>query len=241
MPHRPLSNVHVLSGYVKSTGHSGPVDSLPVHLLSRRSRDVSGIDASTDKGAGKKQNIRPPSPATPSTARWRRRGPSLQPARLYISARAYRPIRRPTHRCHNISHRTGSATASSGSSFTGASTRCLRGPCRAGACRVVLAAHEQPERPQLFNQELAPGRPSTVDNRCCGLPDYDFTTPEYASSFAPQTTKFEASRGIDPFPYGYNSADTRRPVRDRRRAHRPARRHREQARQLPSRPHPARL
>jgi hypothetical protein len=64
MPHRPLSNVHVLSGYVKSTGHSGPVNSLAVHLLSRRARDVSGIDAPTDKGAGKKQNIRALSPAT---------------------------------------------------------------------------------------------------------------------------------------------------------------------------------
>jgi len=61
----------------------------------------------------------------------------------------------------------------------------------------------------LFNQELVTGRPATVDDRC-GLPDSDFNTPEYASSFALQTTKFEASRGIDPFSYGYNSA-TRTP------------------------------
>jgi alpha-L-fucosidase len=56
-----------------------------------------------------------------------------------------------------------------------------------------------------FNQGLATGDQVTVDNRM-GLPDYDFTTPEYASSFALQPTKFEASRGIDPFSYGYNSA-----------------------------------
>ncbi|MEN3306509.1 MAG: alpha-L-fucosidase [Micromonosporaceae bacterium] len=56
-----------------------------------------------------------------------------------------------------------------------------------------------------FNQGLATGDQVTVDNRM-GLPDYDFTTPEYASSFALQPTKFEASRGIDPRSYGYNAA-----------------------------------
>ena len=57
----------------------------------------------------------------------------------------------------------------------------------------------------FFNQGLATGDQVTVDNRM-GLPEADFSTPEYASSFALQTTKFEASRGIDPFSYGYNSA-----------------------------------
>jgi alpha-L-fucosidase len=55
-----------------------------------------------------------------------------------------------------------------------------------------------------FNQELVSGRPVTVNDRM-GLPDYDFNTPEYASTFSLQTTKFEASRGIDPLSYGYNA------------------------------------
>jgi alpha-L-fucosidase len=57
----------------------------------------------------------------------------------------------------------------------------------------------------FFNRGLTTGDQVTVDNRM-GLAAADFTTPEYASSFALQTTKFEASRGIDPFSYGYNSA-----------------------------------
>jgi alpha-L-fucosidase len=56
----------------------------------------------------------------------------------------------------------------------------------------------------LFNQALVSGRPVAVNNRM-GLPDYDFTTPEYASSFTLQSTPFEASRGIDPYSYGYNA------------------------------------
>jgi len=56
-----------------------------------------------------------------------------------------------------------------------------------------------------FNQALSTGDQVAVDNRM-GLPDYDFTTPEYATSFSLQTSKFEASRGIDPFSYGYNAA-----------------------------------
>ena len=56
-----------------------------------------------------------------------------------------------------------------------------------------------------FNRGLSTGDQVTVDDRM-GLPTYDFNTPEYASSFALQTTKFEASRGIDPRSYGYNSA-----------------------------------
>jgi alpha-L-fucosidase len=56
-----------------------------------------------------------------------------------------------------------------------------------------------------FDQGLSTGDQVTVDNRM-GLPDYDFGTPEYASSFSLQTSTFEASRGIDPFSYGYNAA-----------------------------------
>jgi alpha-L-fucosidase len=58
---------------------------------------------------------------------------------------------------------------------------------------------------KLFNQELATGRPKTVDDRC-GLPTADYNTPEYASSFSLQTKKFEATRGVDPFSFGYNAA-----------------------------------
>jgi alpha-L-fucosidase len=56
-----------------------------------------------------------------------------------------------------------------------------------------------------FNQGLSTGDQVTVNNRM-GLPDYDFTTPEYASSFSLQTSTFEANRGIDPFSFGYNAA-----------------------------------
>lgn len=45
----------------------------------------------------------------------------------------------------------------------------------------------------LFDQGLSTGDQPTVDNRM-GLPDHDFSTPEYASSFSLQTSKFEASR-----------------------------------------------
>ncbi|GIF00858.1 alpha-L-fucosidase [Paractinoplanes rishiriensis] len=56
-----------------------------------------------------------------------------------------------------------------------------------------------------FNQGLTTGDQVTVNNRM-GLPDYDFTTPEYASTFSLQTSIFEANRGIDPFSFGYNAA-----------------------------------
>jgi alpha-L-fucosidase len=58
---------------------------------------------------------------------------------------------------------------------------------------------------RYFNQGLSNGDQVAVDNRM-GLPTYDFTTPEYATSFSLRTGKFEASRGIDPFSYGYNAA-----------------------------------
>ncbi|BCJ31310.1 alpha-L-fucosidase [Actinocatenispora sera] len=56
-----------------------------------------------------------------------------------------------------------------------------------------------------FNQALESGRQVTVNNRM-GLSTSDFSTPEYASSFALSTAKFEACRGIDPFSFGYNAA-----------------------------------
>jgi alpha-L-fucosidase len=45
----------------------------------------------------------------------------------------------------------------------------------------------------------------TVDNRG-GIPAHDFTTPEYTTYANTVVAKWEASRGLDPFSYGYNSA-----------------------------------
>jgi alpha-L-fucosidase len=56
-----------------------------------------------------------------------------------------------------------------------------------------------------FNQALTAGQQVTVDNRF-GIPDYDYSTPEYASSFSFNAKKWEANRGIDPFSFGYNAA-----------------------------------
>jgi alpha-L-fucosidase len=56
-----------------------------------------------------------------------------------------------------------------------------------------------------FNQALTAGQQVTVDNRF-GIPDYDYSTPEYKSSFAFSAKKWEANRGIDPFSFGYNAA-----------------------------------
>jgi len=56
-----------------------------------------------------------------------------------------------------------------------------------------------------FNQALEAGREVTVNDRM-GLSAADFSTPEYESSFALSTAKFEACRGIDPHSFGYNAA-----------------------------------
>ena len=45
----------------------------------------------------------------------------------------------------------------------------------------------------------------TVNNRS-GIPPHDFTTPEYTTYHSTVVAKWEASRGLDPFSYGYNSA-----------------------------------
>jgi len=45
----------------------------------------------------------------------------------------------------------------------------------------------------------------TVDDRG-GIPAHDFTTPEYTTYANTVVAKWEASRGLDPFSYGYNSA-----------------------------------
>jgi alpha-L-fucosidase len=71
-------------------------------------------------------------------------------------------------------------------------------------CDIGSPATDRSVLTEFFNQALAQGDDVAVDNRC-GLPTYDFTTPEYATSFSLQTSKFEASRGIDPRSYGYNA------------------------------------
>ncbi len=58
-----------------------------------------------------------------------------------------------------------------------------------------------------FNGAKDRARPKdvTVNNRG-GIPDYDYTTPEYTTYANTVVAKWEASRGLDPFSYGYNSA-----------------------------------
>jgi alpha-L-fucosidase len=58
-----------------------------------------------------------------------------------------------------------------------------------------------------FNHAKNRARPKdvTVDDRG-GIPAHDYTTPEYATYGNTVTAKWEASRGLDPRSYGYNSA-----------------------------------
>jgi len=60
---------------------------------------------------------------------------------------------------------------------------------------------------EYFNQAKNRKVPKdvTVDNRC-GIPTYDFTTPEYTTYRDTVVRKWEASRGLDPRSYGYNRA-----------------------------------
>ncbi|MFD9636059.1 alpha-L-fucosidase, partial [Streptomyces violascens] len=60
---------------------------------------------------------------------------------------------------------------------------------------------------EYFNHAKNRSRPIevTVNNRS-GIGPHDFTTPEYATYDTVVTAKWEASRGLDPFSYGYNRA-----------------------------------
>ncbi|MFL6076914.1 MAG: alpha-L-fucosidase [Mycobacteriales bacterium] len=55
-----------------------------------------------------------------------------------------------------------------------------------------------------FNSALVRGQQVTVDNRC-GIPEHDFTTPEYTTYPDTVVQKWESSRGLDPHSYGYNA------------------------------------
>jgi alpha-L-fucosidase len=72
-------------------------------------------------------------------------------------------------------------------------------------CDIGTPAAEPQVIADYFNHAQATGSQVTVDNRC-GLPEYDYTTPEYTKYSATVVQKWEASRGLDPFSYGYNSA-----------------------------------
>jgi alpha-L-fucosidase len=43
-------------------------------------------------------------------------------------------------------------------------------------------------------------------NDRCGIPAHDFVTAEYEAASTPVRNKWEESRGLDPFSYGYNAA-----------------------------------
>jgi len=60
---------------------------------------------------------------------------------------------------------------------------------------------------EYFNHAKNRKRPKdvTVNDRG-GIPDHDFTTPEYTTYPNTVVAKWEASRGLDPFSYGYNRA-----------------------------------
>ena len=60
---------------------------------------------------------------------------------------------------------------------------------------------------EYFNHAKNRARPIdvTVNNRS-GIAFHDFTTPEYTTYENTVVAKWESSRGLDPFSYGYNSA-----------------------------------
>ncbi|HVV20692.1 MAG TPA: alpha-L-fucosidase, partial [Pseudonocardiaceae bacterium] len=60
---------------------------------------------------------------------------------------------------------------------------------------------------EYFNRAKNRRRPKdvTYDDRG-GIPDHDFTTPEYTTYANTVVAKWEASRGLDPRSYGYNRA-----------------------------------
>ncbi|MFB9927074.1 alpha-L-fucosidase [Amycolatopsis halotolerans] len=60
---------------------------------------------------------------------------------------------------------------------------------------------------EYFNRAKNRRRPKDVTyNDRGGIPDHDFTTPEYTTYPNTVVAKWESSRGLDPYSYGYNRA-----------------------------------
>jgi alpha-L-fucosidase len=72
-------------------------------------------------------------------------------------------------------------------------------------CDIGTPAAPRSVFADYLNHAAAQGRQVTYDDRC-GIPTHDYTTPEYAKYGDTVVAKWEASRGLDPFSYGYNSA-----------------------------------
>ncbi|KAG2171938.1 hypothetical protein INT43_001414 [Umbelopsis isabellina] len=58
---------------------------------------------------------------------------------------------------------------------------------------------------KFFNDAAAKNYEVTVNDRC-GLNSHDFTTPEYSTLNSITPEKWEATRGIDPYSFGFNQA-----------------------------------
>ncbi len=72
-------------------------------------------------------------------------------------------------------------------------------------CDIGTPAAPRSVFADFLNHAAQQGKQVTYDDRC-GIPEHDYTTPEYAKYGDTVVAKWEASRGLDPFSYGYNSA-----------------------------------
>jgi alpha-L-fucosidase len=72
-------------------------------------------------------------------------------------------------------------------------------------CDIGTPAAPRQVFADFLNHAAGQGKQVTYDDRC-GIPTHDFTTPEYAKYGDTVVAKWEASRGLDPFSYGYNAA-----------------------------------
>jgi alpha-L-fucosidase len=72
-------------------------------------------------------------------------------------------------------------------------------------CDIGTPAAPRSVFADYLNHAAQQGKQVTYDDRC-GIPTHDYTTPEYAKYGDTVVAKWEASRGLDPFSYGYNSA-----------------------------------
>ncbi|MDN3355123.1 alpha-L-fucosidase [Actinomadura sp. DC4] len=72
-------------------------------------------------------------------------------------------------------------------------------------CDIGTPAAPRSVFADYLNHAASEGHQVTYDDRC-GIPTHDYTTPEYAKYGDTVVAKWEASRGLDPFSYGYNAA-----------------------------------